>query len=894
MFCKLADLVTESDVEQKLVYPMLTTPEPSGLGFGSVDVRTKPNIKKLEIDKGKASKLYHPDYVILIAGVPLLVVEVKKPEEDCLDAYREARLYAAELNSYFPSGVNPCARVIVTNGKTLISGLWDDAAPDMSLEFSDIDVTSVKYDGLLKKCSRSELQVVADFIRSKVSPDTFYRAINLLGGQTLRDEEVGYNDFGSKLALDYGSVFTPENANEREYIVTHAYVTTKRREHYIDEIDKVIKNAAKAFSPSGRTIEDTETPTEILDVLSNGRTLEGKLMLLVGPRGSGKSTFVDYFKIVKLSPKLKAATTWVHLNLNKCPPERKLLENWVLRNFIQGLINAHPQIDFNTRQTMEGVFSVELDKLRKIALDGIDPNSEAYKIRVADELIALQKDLVGYAKAMGRWLCGERRKLLVVVFDNCDKRDRDEQLQCFEVAQWLQDDNTRCLVVLPMRDVTYDTYGNEPPLDTHIKDLVFRIEPPPFSRVLGKRIKLVLADLATKATTKKKLEFQLDNKITVTYPANELGMYLASIYKSLYEYDRMIRSLLLGLAGNDLRKAMEIFLEFCRSGHIGAKEIWKMKAEKGQYSLPYHVVTRVLLRRSRRFYDGDASFLANLYQCDPKDASPDTFLRLAILAWLEARSKVKGPTKAIGFFPNWNLIEDLVVWGHDVFCTQRELAYLVKHGCIITEHQRGEIRSPDDLIRISPSGFMHLQMSSEPTYLSACAEDSWVESRPLAETIRQRIGEFGPSAHFSPSTNLLNAKDFVKYLLERVSKEKFYCDDLVNTFNTDARDRVNEAAAKIERTYEKFMVQRKPDNLGDKFPVGCECLGTVNGIESYGVFVNVDGGPSGLIHISRLPESLTTSRFKKGMRVKVRVDNVDKDMRKLSLRFVSFETKQGE
>ena len=67
MFCKLADLVTESDVEQKLVYPMLTTPEPSGLGFGSVDVRTKPNIKKLEIDKGKASKLYHPDYVILIA-----------------------------------------------------------------------------------------------------------------------------------------------------------------------------------------------------------------------------------------------------------------------------------------------------------------------------------------------------------------------------------------------------------------------------------------------------------------------------------------------------------------------------------------------------------------------------------------------------------------------------------------------------------------------------------------------------------------------------------------------------------------------------------------------------------------------------------------------------------
>ena len=52
----------------------------------------------------------------------------------------------------------------------------------------------------------------------------------------------------------------------------------------------------------------------------------------------------------------------------------------------------------------------------------------------------------------------------------------------FQAAQWLQ--NTfKCLVILPLRDETYDNHRNEPPLDTALKDLVFRIEPPLFQHV---------------------------------------------------------------------------------------------------------------------------------------------------------------------------------------------------------------------------------------------------------------------------------------------------------------------------------------------------------------------------------------------------------------------------
>lgn len=72
MFCSLDDWANESDVEQKLVWPMMTAPFPSGLALSTSDVLTKASIRRLEIGKGSSRKLYYPDHVVVIAGLPVL------------------------------------------------------------------------------------------------------------------------------------------------------------------------------------------------------------------------------------------------------------------------------------------------------------------------------------------------------------------------------------------------------------------------------------------------------------------------------------------------------------------------------------------------------------------------------------------------------------------------------------------------------------------------------------------------------------------------------------------------------------------------------------------------------------------------------------------------------
>src|ERR1035437_3257313 len=121
----LSALQNESDVEQKLVYPLLVAEEPFGFGIAPNEILTKKNIRRLTIGKGSDRKSYFPDYLVLVGCIPIVVIEAKKPEEDLDEAYREARLYATEVNAIYRPGINPLTKVVATNGVRLIAGAWD-------------------------------------------------------------------------------------------------------------------------------------------------------------------------------------------------------------------------------------------------------------------------------------------------------------------------------------------------------------------------------------------------------------------------------------------------------------------------------------------------------------------------------------------------------------------------------------------------------------------------------------------------------------------------------------------------------------------------------------------------------------------------------------------------
>jgi RNA recognition motif-containing protein len=216
------------------------------------------------------------------------------------------------------------------------------------------------------------------------------------------------------------------------------------------------------------------------------------------------------------------------------------------------------------------------------------------------------------------------------------------------------------------------------------------------------------------------------------------------------------------------------------SGHIGEDEIYKIRFFEGKYVLPISVVARVLLRMQRRYYDGDKAYVKNLVQCDPADALPDHFVRLAILHWLEQRQSVLGPAGVPGFHRVETLLRNLTQLGHDANRVRADLAYLIRERCAVAEHQRIDEVHDGDLIKITASGLVHLQLMANPEYLAACAEDTFISDLELAKRVAERIASKGLSGQFSRITAAKNAWELVEYLKlraeERIGAPEVYLD----------------------------------------------------------------------------------------------------------------------
>ena len=242
LFCEYNSLVTESDVEQKLIYPFLTAEKPIGLGLDDSQILTKSLLRGKAIGKGQSQKYYYPDYLINMRGIPVVVIEAKKPKEDLDKAYAEARLYAQEVNAGFPHNINVCQLALVCNGDEIWAGYTDQDTPSIKLTYEDLTVENVKFVELLQFCSKDKLEELSNrpYINARGKAE-FYTPVSRLGGKRVQNEELEENTFGRTFIFENRAIFDPKTENDMGLIVENAYVPSVKREQHIEPIYKEIK-----------------------------------------------------------------------------------------------------------------------------------------------------------------------------------------------------------------------------------------------------------------------------------------------------------------------------------------------------------------------------------------------------------------------------------------------------------------------------------------------------------------------------------------------------------------------------------------------------------------------------------------------------------------------------
>lgn len=878
---ELSALQSESDVEQKLIYPLLVADEPFGFGISPNEILTKKNIKRLPIGKGKDRKSYFPDYLVLIAGIPLVVIEAKEPNEDLEEGFREARLYAAEVNAIYRPGINPLTKVVATNGARLLAGVWDHERPQIDLSYSEFTASSQKMAELHTFIDRANLQHDYARISASIKPTKLWKPRRMIGGMAVQQEEIGHNTFGATISAEFAHIFNPATLDDRVRIARDGYIPSKRRDRYVDPIDKVIRASRPPSETASRPFNDTSKPTELFQAFKEPKQLEHQVLLIVGGVGVGKTTFIDHLQYAALPQDLINTTLWVRVNMNNAPVSADEIYNWLRMQIINGCRGSYPEIDFDELDTIKAIYSVEVRKFKKGIGSLYQHDQNQYNEKLADFLNDLSNDLHKQAVAYTRYCSTERGKLLVIVVDNCDKRTLNQQLLMFEAAQWTQKE-FRALVILPLREETYDNYRDKPPLDTALKDLVFRIEPPMFHHVLVSRVQIALNEI--KKTGDRTFRYELPNGFHVEYPQSDKAFYLTTIVHAIFEHDRQVRRMILGLSGRNIRRALEMFLEFCTSGHITEDFIFKIRQAEGQFLLPLHLVERVLLRMNRRFYDSDRSYVKNLVAIDHKDPHPNHFNRLMILRWLFGKFSQQGCAGIKGYFPIKLLIDELSMYGLDPSIIRRDTEYLAKAQCIITEDFRDEGLTDDDLIRLAPAGFVHLDLMTSVTYLAAVAEDTWFYVEAPARRIADRIQIL--QNHYNADIAIANARDVLAFLDEERTKAIASSNALIDQSTYEHLADISAIPDAIN-SLERSLTTPSWAAAYTRFPAKSTVTGMVANVKDFGVFVELEPGISGLIPAQRLPLGFKRlEQFSFGERVIVEIQSVNAIKKRIDMSYV--------
>lgn len=711
---------SESDIEQAFLWPFLTGD--LGLGVPSENVRTKFTIEAARIDKGAKAHRYIPDYICYVEGLPLLIAEAKRPHESLNEAFREAQLYALQLNSRWPSGINPAKYVLATDGLRLAYGDWDSEQAT-TVALADLLVGGQELAAVIRAIGWENLEKHAKGFISELTPEKFFFPYEELGESRVRLAQVPIKPFSEQLYPLLYKYFQSENQDFEDEIIDRAYVSPEDATKYQRIVEDYLREKVAPLSDAkAHELNPTKRGESSLSALISGtaknRPASGHLQLIIGSVGAGKTTFLKrYFR--RLVPaEIRSEIVVNYIDFNLMPDDLSELNRWVSEQFIDRMFEACGFLDRTDTDSLLKIFSVEMRNNAGAYNLLKRTNLEKYNERVATDLLNWMSDPILFVKAPARHIGGERRKFIVVIFDNVDRRDKDSQLSIFQTAQWFRR-QTQSLCLLSLRDETYEIYKTEPPLDTYVNALHFYIRPPRFVDMAKKRLELALEYISDENEVEPTISIPGLGRIQLR---KEVGEYLRSIYNDLFTKDRRAAVILEGLAGRNVRRALEMFSSVLTSGHIDLTAITTTMLTSGSQPIQEASIVRALMRTNYLFFYDGHGYVRNILDFASGVKRPSHFLKIELLHLLTENRKRIGDARFEGYFSVDYLMNRFIEFGFprtDVLAT---LEQLLNQGLIIADHLRTSGLNKNDLVRVHVSGYIHTRVLTQRLdYVAACA-----------------------------------------------------------------------------------------------------------------------------------------------------------------------------
>jgi Predicted type IV restriction endonuclease len=645
------------------------------------------------------------------------------------DGISQAIGYAARFGS---------AIGLVTNGHQWIMFLAsrsDGKPPNegLAVVFPSLDAIVDSWAEFYDFMSEAGLQEhrLASFLREKEAGEipvavSYYRALDRSQKRVPQVSELAFS-----LSELFRKSFIKINTNSKKALI-ECFVETRASKETDVAFEKIVNDLIDRALRRLDTI-DVSNPGNLQGLIESSVELRsGEFVLLVGNKGSGKTTFIDRFFSKILPLNLKDRVLHLSVDLLKSEGSDFHLTDWMsgelIRQAERELFGPVPTYD-----QLRGAFWPMYNRMSTGELAPLyKRDREGFRQRFGEDLSVFRRDQPReyLIELLKRSLVGQQR-LPVLVFDNVDHLPRSTQDKVFQYAVGLST-SVASFMLCPVTDTTVWSLSKAGPLQS-FHSRAFFLPVPSLKDVFAKRLDVLQSELRDTGDAKGKSALVGQGmRLTI----DDIQSFCAAV-ESIFVSTSDITAVIGRLCNYDVRRSLELSGEVLSSPWIGLEELLRMYVAKGEVRPKRTNLMTALVLQKGTIYDEDKhNFLINVF-ARPAGTLASPFMLLYMLRFLSLVDEKASSTRDrfVSVSQLWDKFHSLGVHRE----TFRYYVDRLFARALLEAYDPSERDLRDEtLIRISPAGSAHLRLVfSDNVYVSQLALVTALTNEAVSISIRE-------------------------------------------------------------------------------------------------------------------------------------------------------------
>lgn len=490
------------------------------------------------------------------------------------------------------------------------------------------------------------------------------------------------------------------------------------------------------------------------------RTMQSKrseTVLLIGNKGSGKSTFVERFFDTVLPLSVRERCVLAQVDLGNYHGDPQKIVSWAILQLREAL---EPGVCANnppTYEELQGIFFKEYQRWSTGSRKPLyETNKDEFKILFGEHMENRRETQPDeYVRLLLDWASRGQGKLPCVVFDNTDQFPVEVQDAVYQLAHSLES-AAPVFNIVPITDRTIWRLSKAGALQSYAAKS-FYLPVPEAKEIISRRVKFLQSKLGAEPASARAYFSRKGFQVEV----NDLAMLAEAVEKVFVENDYV--SGLIGRLGNfDIRRMLKLAERVFLSPDIKIDDIIRSKFGGPPVGADKHRTHRALIKGEYdRFSEVENEFVSDLFVTNAQ--RPQSPLLAFYILWMLRHRAASNRTDNIEA-SHWSVIElceyfDACGVAEDL-CIQTIKRLYARRLIEALDPNLSDV-GPADKIAIKESGVAHVELVlSSTVYLEQMALVTGVNEIGVRDEMRQLSRR--PSAQ-----TFIDLRDiFLRYLLK--------------------------------------------------------------------------------------------------------------------------------